>query len=405
MQDPRTTRRQVGAIACWLAMLALTGCMLLQPRAVVDFEATPLSGRVPRLVDFTPIVDEEVASYEWNFGDGATSTEAAPAHVYREKGRFTVSLRVQFADGGTAEAVKENLIEIDPALPQAAPGVGELYWIDEDTNEICAGDREGHESRTVVSGVSANYLAVGGGSVYWTTYNEVKQAGLDGIGVKTLRDYVWGYDLHGIAVDPVAGRLYWVARHLEGDWLAKIYTANLDGSAVRVWASDGSWSIVKSYVPWLLAIDPIGGRLYWFERYSAYEPGAVPVSLTRPMTSDDCSVHWSPLSTFQDHLLFGSLPSSSGLALDVGLPGVAARYVYWTNPSADRLTRCKVDGTSYAWLLNNIDTPIGLAIDAYEGKVYWSGRLGIHRANLDGSEQELIYRDVQAVALALDLSW
>ncbi len=36
----------------------------------------------------------DIKSYQWNFGDGATSTEANPKHTYYTAGRFTVSLLV-----------------------------------------------------------------------------------------------------------------------------------------------------------------------------------------------------------------------------------------------------------------------------------------------------------------------
>lgn len=46
-------------------------------------------------------VDEEITfnnlsefatSYEWNFGDGTTSTDVNPSHVYTKEGEFTISL-------------------------------------------------------------------------------------------------------------------------------------------------------------------------------------------------------------------------------------------------------------------------------------------------------------------------
>jgi len=393
--------RLVGGTVCWFALLALTGCILLRPDFAIDFAATPLSGRVPRLIDFTPIVDEDVVSYEWDFGDGTTSTEAAPAHTYREKGRFTVALRVQFADGGTAEAGKLNLIEIDPALPQAALA-GELYWVDRTTSTINAGDREGHESRTVIYGAyDAKYLAVGAGWVYWTTQYRVERAELDGVGRETIfypTERPW---LTGVAVDDMRGKLYWISQPARWDDVGAIWKADLDGGDARIWATKAGWEN-DTWGPALLAIDAVNGRLYWFERYLHVDLLPIPVSLPRATAVGNCSVHWTGLEGFSDHLLFESLPDSEGLALDVGLSG-GARYVYWTNPESDRVTRCRTDGIAYAWMLNNIDDPVALAVDAEEGKIYWSGSEGIHRANLDGTEQELIYPGVRADALALDL--
>jgi len=78
----RTWRTLVGVCA-GLGLLVLAGCMWLQPINAVDFEADPVSGAAPRLVDFQPITEGDVAAYEWDFGDGAASTEEAPAHIYR----------------------------------------------------------------------------------------------------------------------------------------------------------------------------------------------------------------------------------------------------------------------------------------------------------------------------------
>ena len=39
-------------------------------------------------------------AYEWDFGDGATSTEANPTHTYAEARRYTAELTVTYADGG-----------------------------------------------------------------------------------------------------------------------------------------------------------------------------------------------------------------------------------------------------------------------------------------------------------------
>lgn len=47
-------------------------------------------------VSFTPRVDS-VTNYNWNFGDGTTSTQQSPTHVYKRPGNYTVSLKVNNA--------------------------------------------------------------------------------------------------------------------------------------------------------------------------------------------------------------------------------------------------------------------------------------------------------------------
>lgn len=42
-------------------------------------------------------------SYQWDFGDGATSTEKSPTHTYANKGKFVVTLSVTAANGKVEE--------------------------------------------------------------------------------------------------------------------------------------------------------------------------------------------------------------------------------------------------------------------------------------------------------------
>jgi Zn-dependent metalloprotease len=55
-------------------------------------------------------------SFLWDFGDGATSTEINPAHMYTSFGSFTVTLTVS-GSCGTQQMVKENFVFIDPSIP------------------------------------------------------------------------------------------------------------------------------------------------------------------------------------------------------------------------------------------------------------------------------------------------
>ena len=397
---------RMAAIAAFLGILALAGCMLFQPKVVVDFEATPTSGATPHLVDFTPVVEGTVISYEWDFGDGQTSDQPAPAHIYRTAGAFTVSLTVQLADGESVDVVKEELIEVALRVGKEAPP-GPLVWLDQDARKIHSGPRFGGEVSTVVtvSGYSdPQQIAVADGVVYWTCWQgTVERANLDGTGHETILDR--DAELLGMAVDTVNDKVYWVEEpRLDYSGLggspgspARIWRASLNGSGKTVWASKEEWAY-RSYIPDLLAIDSVNGRLYWYER--KHDPGGIIV----PMAQDERSIHWSNLSTFADHAAFTQLPKIGAIALDVGL-NAGAHYVYWTEPANDSV-RFGYVGETYQstglWL--SAEAPRALTIDAYEGKIYWSSSDGIHRANLsDGSDEELIYPGVQADDLALDL--
>jgi hypothetical protein len=50
--------------------------------------------------------NREIVSYEWNFGDGGTSTAKNPSHTYTYGGTFTVSLKV--SDGTNTNTETKN---------------------------------------------------------------------------------------------------------------------------------------------------------------------------------------------------------------------------------------------------------------------------------------------------------
>ena len=90
---------------------------------VARFSASPLSGSAPLTVTFTnqslPTVGLD--SFEWAFGDGATSAEESPTHVYTATGVYTVSLTVSSGEESDT-ATKAGYITVTgggPAAPLA----------------------------------------------------------------------------------------------------------------------------------------------------------------------------------------------------------------------------------------------------------------------------------------------
>ncbi|MDR2911462.1 MAG: M4 family metallopeptidase [Bacteroidales bacterium] len=70
----------------------------------------------PAEVTFTNTTTNGV-NYLWNFGDGSSSTDISPVHVYDELGVYSVTLTVDGGECGTATLTKENHIVVDDALP------------------------------------------------------------------------------------------------------------------------------------------------------------------------------------------------------------------------------------------------------------------------------------------------
>ena len=111
MQRSRNGWRIVG-IGLLLGTVSLAGCMLFQPKVSVDIAVSATEGVAPMVVEFAPVVVGEVEACYWDFGDGETSVEINPVHVYRAAGTYDVFLRVTLADGSHGAVDQEGLIEV-----------------------------------------------------------------------------------------------------------------------------------------------------------------------------------------------------------------------------------------------------------------------------------------------------
>lgn len=82
---------------------------------VADFTAQPVSGTAPLAVDFLAVTSGVVHTWHWDFGDGNTSSAAAPSHVYPNPGTYDVSLTAS-GPGGTDQRLRAGFITV--ASPQ-----------------------------------------------------------------------------------------------------------------------------------------------------------------------------------------------------------------------------------------------------------------------------------------------
>ncbi len=54
-----------------------------------------------------------ITSWNWSFGDGGTSSQIAPTHIYTATGSYTVSLTVTNSEGEDTKT-KTNYITVIP---------------------------------------------------------------------------------------------------------------------------------------------------------------------------------------------------------------------------------------------------------------------------------------------------
>lgn len=88
---------------------------------IADFTADVVAGASPLAVPFHDASNVPAATaWHWEFGDGATSDERDPMHVYRSGGRFDVRLTVTGA-GGEAYRQKASFVGVAPTERHAQP--------------------------------------------------------------------------------------------------------------------------------------------------------------------------------------------------------------------------------------------------------------------------------------------
>lgn len=82
----------------------------LSPKPI--FRAFPLKGKTNLSVSFQNFSEGDTIRFLWDFGDGTTSIEKNPIHVYANEGFYTVKLNVITSSGAQGVSVKNNYIKI-----------------------------------------------------------------------------------------------------------------------------------------------------------------------------------------------------------------------------------------------------------------------------------------------------
>ena len=91
---------------------SVTRTVYVRPYPTVDFTApNTISCRAPFSVNFQDISPDAV-SWQWNFGDGGTSTQRNPTHQYNAEGQYNVRLTITDTKGCRNSIIKSSYIRI-----------------------------------------------------------------------------------------------------------------------------------------------------------------------------------------------------------------------------------------------------------------------------------------------------
>jgi sugar lactone lactonase YvrE len=263
--------------------------------------------------------------------------------------------------------------------------VEKIYWTDANfggtaTARISRADLDGSNVQPVVSPASLNdgYLAVDpvAGNIYWAAHTggpgspSIDRVDLYGGNEQTIISGPFGP--LGVAVDAQDGSLFWTDSTLH-----KVQTSNLDGtSGITDLVVEPAVGYTGS--PHDVAVDPEHGKIYW----------SSPAAGT---------IERANLDGTDREVVVYNLFAPEGIALDAG-----SGTLYFTAGGGYIYSVSTLLTDQNGWDLNRFagGNPLGLAVDAPAGKLYWTSLYPgeIRRANLDGS-------DMETLVSGLDTPW
>jgi PKD repeat protein len=104
-----------GGTTAGIDSISATGTVTLP---VANFAASPTTGYRPLMVQFTDTSTGSPTLWSWSFGDGGTSTDRNPQHMYTNAGTYTVRLTVTNAAGSNT-MMKAGMIVVEAPMYSA----------------------------------------------------------------------------------------------------------------------------------------------------------------------------------------------------------------------------------------------------------------------------------------------
>jgi prepilin-type N-terminal cleavage/methylation domain-containing protein len=206
------------------------------PPPVARFTFTPSPAVAPQTISFngtgsTTATGGAVASYAWNFGDGATSSEPTPQRLYSTPGTYNVTLTVQDGAGVASTLTQQVVIGTFQPMPpnfRLTDASGCLLGL------FCRGHfyfawTNGTRSSTDNLDYEIQIRHVSGACFGFNTESKLVRAGAPGT-VQTY-DYVVGS-----ASDTCIWNTY--------EWRVRsIRSSSQNGSSTSAWSGWSSWTI------------------------------------------------------------------------------------------------------------------------------------------------------------------
>jgi sugar lactone lactonase YvrE len=256
---------------------------------------------------------------------------------------------------------------------------------------------DGSDKKVVVTGcrvpdgVAVDVVA---GHIYWTDMGlppendgSIERVDLDGSNRTTIVPSGVTYTPKQLHFEAAGRKLYWGDR--EG---MRVMRCDLDGSNVETLVQTGQGEDDRrDETRWCVgvAVDPVGGHLYWTQK------GPSDAGLGKILRAGvDLPAGERAAERGDIEVLFEGLPEPIDLELDL-----AERMLYWTDrgdpPRGNSVNRSPMDPPDRRRtpeiLLTHLMEGIGLALDPDDGRMYVTDLAGnVYAADLDGSNRREI---------------
>lgn len=252
--------------------------------------------------------------------------------------------------------------------PTDAIGEGKIYWTE--WNKIRRANLDGTSVEDVVTDLSIPRnltLDPRNGKMYWSELlgSLMKRANLDGSNSETIHDIddeigAGKFDFHRIrcmALDSSAMKIYWAGIHTR-----KFYRSNFDGTNVEGFLIDGIFTSPKN-----IDIDQNARKIYWMDFKL---PGISRTNLNGTGLEELVNIHFN----------------SGELVVDE-----QTNKMYWIDVLQGRILQSSLNGDNIEDTVTGLRFPVDFALDTSSSKIYWLqsdkdvGKSKIGSANLDGT--------------------
>ncbi len=209
---------------------------------VANFSSNVTSGYAPLSVKFTDL-STKVTGWNWNFGDGTTSTDQNPTHIYSVEGTYFVNLTIS-NEYGYSFKIDTITVRHHPVYAYVANfGSNTTSVIDTTTNKVIATVNVGTEPWGIT-------VSPDGSKVYVTNNDSNTVSVIDTAAKKVTATINVGNKPGGVAVTPDGTKVY-VANSLDNT------TSVIDTATNTVTAT-----VPVDSFPTGVAVTPDGTKVY-----------------------------------------------------------------------------------------------------------------------------------------------